>query len=166
MALVEAANHSPLWLEGPTVMSKPKPLIMLWHRFSSCSYLPSQSWIFLSPAIIVAAHSWSSISFNLESSLSTGNSLELYESQHVCLFCPIRPPLVWVRTGLSGLMNGGNGWQGISFTTLFSYSMEASPNCLSTGSMVYCCLTLNVCVCVYMCTCENTHTHTDTLTCT
>lgn len=143
-------------------MSRPKLLIIPWHGFSSCSYLPCWSRIFLSLAIVVDAHSWSSISFNLESSQWSGNSLKLYESQHVCLFCPIRPPLVWVRTGLSRLMNGGNGWQGISFTTLFSYSMEALPKCLSTASVVYCCLTPNACVCVCMCSCE-IHTHTDVL---
>ena len=103
----------------------------------------------------MAAHPWSAISFTIESS---GNSLKLYESQHVCLSCPIRPPLVWAGTGLSGLMDGGSGWQGISFTTLFSYSIEALPKCLSTASMVYCGLTRDVCVCVYMCSFEDTHT--------
>lgn len=117
--------------------------------------------IFLSLAIAVAAHSWSSISFNLESSQWSGNSLKLYESQHVCLFCPIRPPLVWVRTGLTGLMNGGNSWQGISFTTLFSYSMEALPKCLLTASVLYCRLHqmhASVCICAHV---NYTQRHTE-----
>lgn len=51
--------------------------------------------------------------------------MELYESRRVYLLRPIRPLSVCVfRTGLSGLMNGGIGWRGFSFASLFSYGAD------------------------------------------
>lgn len=71
-------------------------------------------------------------------------------------FCPTPAPLLRVRTGLSGLMNGRSGRRGISSTSLFSYSMEAPPTCFLICKLA---IGANLYVCVFMCKVTQPETH-------